>query len=342
MEWFEQSFVVGMPHMVPEQLSEVELLKVLGDMQWQNISRVLQAPSTQIVNDHGERLYASFVNIDMCFGTKTPMDFGEGTVVHVRHASRFHARRFVEGFFCLDNAPIPRSVAGEVSSRDDLQKINIPWVYLTNAFVTREESNLRLKTFAPVGREYGKEFTTDLTPAGLRDHEAVERTGELALPGMEEAVRLTHKGSDEIIYEIVPESDLNGVGLLYFARYVAIANYGERQFLRKCSAVEVSSRIVRLLSTTRRRIFYFANANEDDSIKLRVAAFVSRADEGSFASATKVVPLKFYFVTELRRQSDGVLMAKSVAEKHLIIARRLKRLTFEAGRIEQQCGLRSA
>jgi len=342
MEWFERSFLVGMPHMVPEQLSEVELLKVLGDVQWQSISRILQAPSTQIVNDHGERLYASFINIDMCFATKTPMDLGEGMEVHVRHASRFHSRRFVEGFFCFDNASIPRSVGDEINARDDLEKINIPWVYLTNAFVTREGSNLRLRTFAPVGSEYGKEFTTEVTPPGIRDHESVERTGKLTLPGIELAVSVANKGCDEIVYDIVPESDLNGAGLLYFARYVAIANFGERLFLRRYSQVEVSSRLIRLLSTTRRRIFYFANANENDSIKIRVAAFVSRADEGSLVSATSVAPLKFYFVTELRRQSDGVLMAKSVAQKHLIIARRLKSLTFEAGRIEQQFGLRAA
>jgi probable biosynthetic protein (TIGR04098 family) len=327
--------------MVPEQLSEVELLKVLGDLQWQSISKILQAPSTQIVNDHGERLYASFINIEMCFATKTPMDLGEGMEVYVRHASRFYSRRFVEGFFCFDNASIPRSLGDEIGARDDLEELDIPWVYLTNAFVTRQGSNLRLRTFAPAGHEYGKEFTTEVTPPGIRDHELVERTGNLVLPGIELAVPVVNKGCDEIVYDIVPESDLNGAGLLYFARYVAIANYGERLFLRRCSQVEVSSRLIRLLSTRRRRIFYFANADEGDSIKIRVAAFVSRGDEGSFASTTSVAPLKFYFVTELRRQSDGTLMAKSVAEKHLVIAKRLKSLRFEAGRIEQQCGLRS-
>jgi probable biosynthetic protein (TIGR04098 family) len=339
MEWCESSFLVGMPHMVPDQLSEVELLKVLGDLQWQNISRILQAPSPQIVNDHGERLYASFINIETCFGRKTPMELGEGMEVHVCHASRFHARRFVEGFFCFDNAAIPRSLGEGIRGRADLEALDIPWAYLTNAFVTRQGSNLRLRTFAPVGREYGKEVTTEVAPAGIRDHELVERTGNLGLPGMEGAVPLARRGGDDIVYDIVPESDLNGAGLLYFARYVAIANYGERLFLRRGAEVEVSARLIRLLATKRRRLFYFANADEGDAVKLRVAAFVARAEGGAAGAATRAAPLQFYFVTELRRQSDGTLMAKSVAHKELVIAKRLKSLLLEAGRIGQQCGL---
>jgi probable biosynthetic protein (TIGR04098 family) len=339
MKWSERSFLVGMPHMVPEQLSEVELLKALGDAQWQSISNTLQAPSSQIANDSGERLYASFINIDMSFATKAPVDFGEGAEIHVLHASRFYARRFVEGFFCFDTSPIDRASVAAVRDRADLERLGVPWIYLTNAFVTREESNLRLRTFAPVGAAHGAEFTTDVVPPGIRDHEAVEGSGTLVLPGIEDAVRIARSRPDDIAYDIVPESDLNGAGLLYFARYVAISNYGERRFLRGCSEVEVSARLIRLLSTTRRRIFYFANADETDSIKIHVDAFVSRTSGGGRDSPTRTVPLRFYFVTELRRQSDGTLMAKSVSEKHLVISRRLKSVTLEAGRIAEQFGL---
>lgn len=342
MEWLDRSFVIGMPHMIPGQLSEVELLKVVGDAQWQSISKILQTPSTSITNDHGERLYASFINIDLCFSPKTPMDLGEGTELHLRHACRFYSRRFAEGFFCFDNAPVPRSLAEDVDARDDLEKQDVPWVYVTNAFVTREDTNLKLRTFAPVGAAHGRQFATDVVPPGIRDHESVERTGQISLPGIELAAPLAGKGCDDIVYQIIPESDLNGAGLLYFARYIAISNYGERLFLRKCSRVEMSAPLIALLSTTRRRIFYFANAPEHESIKIRVTAMVSRPEDGSLASLTSVAPLSFYFITELRRQSDGVLMATSVAQRHLIIAKRLKSLTLEAGRIGQQFGLGSA
>lgn len=342
MQWSEHGFLVSMPNMVPDKLSEVELIKILGDVQWQTISKILQLPSTEICNDHGERLYASFINIDISFAKKTQMDFGEGAQICFRNASRFYSRRFVEGFFCLDNAAIPPSLSDKINERGDLELLDIPWVYLTNAFVTREESNLRLRTFAPAGAAHGEDFVTEATPPGIRDHLSVERTGNLTLSGMESAVPVTDSGRQEIVYDIVPESDMNGVGLLYFARYLAIANYGERLFLRRCSSVEMSSRLIRFLSTKRRRIFYFANATEDDSVNISVSAFASRGDKGSSASPTTTVPLKFYFTTELRRRSDGVLMAKSVVEKDLIIPKRLKSAAFEAERIERQLGFGSA
>lgn len=342
MEWCDRSFLVSMPNMVPGQLSEVELLKMFAEFQWLAIAKILQKPCADICNDRGERLYGSVINFETCFATKTPMDFGEGTEVQVRQAARFHAQRFVEGFFCFDGGAIPASVPDSIRGREDLERLEVPWVYLTMAFVTREESNLRLKTFAPVGAAYGKDFMAEVVPPGIRDHESVERTGQLGISGIEQATPMANRGSDEIVYDVVPESDLNGAGLLYFARYVAIANYGERLFLRRCSQVEVSSRLTRLLTTRRRRVFYFANAAEEDSVRVRVGAFVSRGEDGASASPHNAVPLKFYFVTELRRQSDGTLMAKSVAEKHLVIARRLKSLMLEAGRIGQECGLRGA
>src|SRR5437899_1967604 len=154
------------------------------------------------------------------------------------------------------------------------------------AFVAREESNQRLKTFAPAGAEYGKEFTTDVVPSGIRDHEMVERTGAVTLPGLELALPVENPGRDEVTYDIVPESDLNGAGLLYFARYVAIANYGERLFLRQGSGVQISSRLIRLLTTIERGVVDFANANRGDLVKVRVNAFALRAQKRAVVPAT--------------------------------------------------------
>jgi probable biosynthetic protein (TIGR04098 family) len=177
-----------------------------------------------------------------------------------------------------------------------------------------------------------------VTPAGIRDHEEVERTGTLKLPSMEGSVPVAARRGEDILYGIVPESDLNGAGLLYFARYIAMANYGERLFLRRCAAVEVSSPLTRFLATTRRKIFYFGNASENDSVKIRVSAFVSRPDR-SFESATTVAPLQFHFVTELRRHSDGVVMARTVSQKILVLPKRSKSLVLDAGRVGLEMGV---
>lgn len=337
MSWLESSFTVGMPHMVPDQLSEVELLKYLGDRQWEAISSILGVPPKEIVNDLGERLYASFINIEVDLGGKSLFELGEGKTIQVRHRARMYARRFVEGFLCFDDEEIPDSLLTDIESRDDLAKLGRPWVYLTNAFVTRETSNLKLRTFAPSAA--GAEGSTEAKPLGIDDHEQVQKTGAVEFPGWKEAKPLPVADGEPVLYPIVPESDLNGAGLLYFARYVAIMNYGERVFLQRHLPLPVSSGLVRNLTTERRRIFYFGNADENDSVRIFVSARAISVDDGEGDSTTRCVPLKLFFETSLYRESDGGLMAKSVVCKSLDIPRRMKSVVREAGRLALSWGI---
>ena len=149
MPLLKNGFTIGMPHMVPGQLSEVELIKFIGDFQWLAISKSLNVPTKDIVNEIGERLYASFINLDLDLGGRTFSSFKEGAHIRVKHQAQFFARRFAEGFFYFDDKEFPDAALEEVSTRGDLRQHPTPWIYLTNALVTRETSNLRLRTFAP-------------------------------------------------------------------------------------------------------------------------------------------------------------------------------------------------
>jgi probable biosynthetic protein (TIGR04098 family) len=335
MTWLDGGFTVGMPHMVPGQLSEVETFKLFGDQQWQAIASILGLPSQDIVNDQGERLYASFINVDVSLAGRTFRDFGEGARVHVRYMARVYARRFVEGVLLFDDAPIPDSAIPSSVTRDSLAATTVPHFYMTNAFVSRAVSNLRLRTFVPAGSQPAPEATVEEMPFGLRDHEAVQRSGEIAFPGLEAAVPLPGMVMAPITYEITPESDLNGAGLLYFARYIAIMNYGERHVLRGSGPVPISAPLIATLSTERRRIFYFANADADDSIRVQVSVHASCQDDESARDPTVQIPLRFHFVTELYRVSDGELMAKSVTRKALCLPWRSKGLVYEAYRLRR-------
>ncbi len=309
------SFVVGMPHMVPGQLSEVELLKILGARQWHAIAAALDVPTKAIVNDGGERLYASFVGIDVSLGDRSLFDFEEGVTATIHHEVRCYARRFVEGVLRFGVSAEPREGG--------------PRVVMTNAFVTREHSNLRLRTFAPQA-EWAPGTAASERPAGLLDHDRAQRGGGIDVPGWERARALAGLAPTPIIYPILPESDLNGAGLLYFARYVAMMNYGERRLLREHATVPVSAGLLRRLSTERRRLFYFANAAETDSVDIRINVRAETSDE---AADTWVSPLKLYFETDLYRSSDGVLMAKGIVRKGLRLPRKAKSLLYEAQRL---------
>ena len=107
-ELAKHTFEVGMPHMVTDQLSEVELLKLVGDFQWRQIAASLDCSTKDLKNSVGDRLYASFINIEVDFGAGAGSDlsrFEEGDHVEVLGASRFYG-------CLLYTSPSPRDQRG--------------------------------------------------------------------------------------------------------------------------------------------------------------------------------------------------------------------------------------
>jgi probable biosynthetic protein (TIGR04098 family) len=138
-----------------------------------------------------------------------------------------------------------------------------------------------------------------------------------------------------LVYRILPESDLNGAGLLYFARYVAIANYGVRRFLTEQLARPVSSPLVECLATERLSTYYFFNADAFDSVRVFVAAWLDPAPPSApdlDASGCRVAA-RFAFHVDLYRASDGVLMGSCRLHKSLNLPDREKGLVYEGERL---------
>ena len=113
--WETFDFTVGMPHMVPDKVSEVELLKLLGAWQWESIAGWLGCRSSEIASEAGERLYASFINIELNLPPPFGQDFfQEGVRIEGVNRVAFFAGRFVEGFLVFGRGP---GAAGSRSSR---------------------------------------------------------------------------------------------------------------------------------------------------------------------------------------------------------------------------------
>jgi len=120
---------------------------------------------------------------------------------------------------------------------------------------------------------------------------------------------------------------------------VAIMNYGERRILRERGSTPISAPLISHLSTERRRIFYVANADVNDSIRVQSSVFVTSCAAEPATDPTVSLPIRFHFVTDLYRVSDGALMAKSVVRKALCIPNRAKNLVYEASRLARLWGL---
>lgn len=335
--WHDFSFVVQMPHMAPgEKLSEVEFLKILAAYQWESIARALGRRPSKIASDQGERLYGSVIDVELRFVEGHSQEsLGEDVTIHVRNQVRFYAKRFVEGLFVIDNQPIPDSLLTSVKSRADLGSLSLSWGCMTNAFIARAGGNLRLKVFKPAGADELEIPEMQETPFGIAEQSRVQGSGEIqSLGGETGGAELAPRKVGPVVYTIVPESDLNGAGLVYFARYEAMMNYGERRFLTEHLNEPISRELVSYLSTEHRKAFFFANADPTDDVEVRVCARLWKRGEFEAESpAGHRTPMKFLFRIDLHRASDKMLMASSLVRKALHVPGKAKAVVNESERL---------
>jgi probable biosynthetic protein (TIGR04098 family) len=329
--------------LAPEQLSEVELLKLLGDLQWSNLCEVLDSRSSKITNESGERLYASFISIHLATGNRACLAaFQEGDPFFAASSLRFFSGQFLEGFIAFDKEPLDGLDGSSLEA--NWPSLSVPKVYLTNALVARVAGNERLKVYRPAGIDGISVPETATRPAAIDEHSAVLQSGEIA--GIDLAGPVLGNGStagEPIVFPIVYENDMNGAGLLYFARYIAMMNFAERNLLRHRSQPSVSHGLVTHLSTVERKVFYFANAPHHDRVLIHVAMTVAEPGPDSAATvpSDSVCPLECLFRHDLFRESDGELMASSLVKKRLLVPRRRKGVLAEVERFKQSLARRT-
>jgi len=334
--WNDYRSQVTMPLMAPgEKLSEVEFLKLLGACQWESISRLLGVPLQNIVSEQNDRLYGSVINVELDFGAEHGQErFGEGAPLFVRNRIGVYAQRFVEGLFVFDDEEIPDAELAALDTIAELRAQRRPHAYFTNAFIVRAGGNAKLKVFRPRGIDaIGEALRTE--PAGIREHARVQASGDVApFSPMPESLPLIPVRRAPIRYQVTPETDLNGAGLLYFARYMAMTSYAERVFFEEHLERPLSNPLVEALSTDRRRIFFFANATGKDVVEIALEAslvlpesFPASATPGAYRT-----PFKLLFRADLFRSTDKMLMASSLVQRSLNVPASAKAVLTEADR----------
>lgn len=337
-DWNAYELLVQMPHMAPgEKLSEVEFLKVLAACQWESIARALGRRPPEIVNEQSDRLYGSVIDVEMCLAESYSMErLGEDVPIRLRNRVEFFAKKFVEGLFVFDDAEIPDARVAGIASRKDLAASGLSFACMTNAFIARSGGNVRLRVFRPAGLDAVEVAELREVPFGISEQARVQAGGEIEpLADDLDGLPLPARRDGPIRYTIVPESDLNGAGLVYFARYEAMMNYGERVFLCDHLDVPVSTELVSCLSTEHRRAFFFANASPADTVLIQVSARVFPAD--ALPALPRGLPyrrpLKLLFRIDLYRGSDRVLMASSLVRKALHVPGHAKAVLAESERL---------
>jgi probable biosynthetic protein (TIGR04098 family) len=264
-----RSYQLNMPQMALGGLSESWLFKEFGDIHWHMITNGLGAPSDKLTDAGGERLYATFTRFRLT-ATEGLSAYRENEQIEVdARIARYGAGLFFSETIATGNG---RSVSARLMS--SFARIGEGG---SNTALLKGQPEIPsgceipvLADFPAFGRGYGE-----------------RRAATLAAPLF------------ECEYEIIPNHDINGVGLLYFAAYpmindICVARYAGRSYATR-------------FSTRHRDVFYFANSDPDDTLIFRLHRW--QADDHRIEAEGSI-----------SRKSDGVLMAYIVTAKDAVAA----------------------
>lgn len=300
-------------HTGANHLSEVALLQHAGALQWQAIARRAGMRLRDLRAEQDRPVYASFYyagifcprhlplsshKIDDRLGFSTAIRlFGDTMVDGWHHVRAEDGRHLGAG-----KESACRGAKGDAPA-------DVTSIRMSNVFVAKRAGAARLEVCSPVNldpRLFPRSSQRFDTYSKIKE---VRRAEEFPAFGAENGT-LIGQGVSRI--PINPDRDINGVGLVYFANYITFLDTAERHLLREIGNsrpwLDVASR-----SLVRREIAYYANANADDEVevRLRIRELVSRPEDPPQSAFLR-------FAYSAHRLSDGRLLCVSQADKLLL------------------------
>lgn len=180
-------FALGMPHLVPNGLSETWLLKQLGHIHWLMLAEILERKPSQVTDTQGRRVYAAFRQLDIS-------------------GAEFHRAR-EDGFLEIVST-LSRSSRTQVLSQHDvfLDRHAAGSIQLVSAFIRRDQegSNRKVNRIDVEGLEalpWSQDFQMKPVGADYGD---------------------SHDLAGRFTFKPCPHEDFNGAGFLYFSSYIAL------------------------------------------------------------------------------------------------------------------------
>jgi probable biosynthetic protein (TIGR04098 family) len=300
---------VGLPLTRQNNLAEGPLLEQLGHLRWEHLSGELGIPTRDLVDQGGARVCPVVFFVDVVFPEGLAMSsFVENDRIEIVSTLKRY-ETFLDGEMYLFPQTWPDERKAIPESQDAAADRGIPVVRMGNSFVVPFRGAQWLKKAMPVAPRLallpetaGPEYVSELVTA-KKEGRFFDVSGDFA-PVTE--------GEIEVGYRIVPERDMNGVGLLYFANYPVIADVCERSALTGVLGdTERASEWMAARTLLRRRSGYFGNANARDTLKVGVRAWVKMEVQGEDRCDRLVVH------TRIHRESDGRLLYVSSAIKRV-------------------------
>lgn len=306
-------FEIGMPHTGRNNLCEHALLRELGHLRWQHITAVTGVASRDVVDEQSERLYPTFFYAELGFPDARPMSgYKENDVLTVAGTLHRFGRSILDGTYFLFPGEWPAYRKAPYADPRQALQDGVGFVRLSNIFVKQWRGAGWLKQSRPAHPGFDRIAEIPATPDS---HDLIMQTQEhgtfLDVP--DGYVPLT-AGELEVRYDIVPDRDLNGAGLLYFANYPVFLDIAERQVLGECGALSLSEDLIDRRTLQHRHIGYYSNAMANERLRIGIQAWL----ENPFldgATEPRSAPIRLLLNYRMQRESDGRLMLISSAKK---------------------------
>ena len=241
------SQLVNMPQMALTGLSESWLFKEIGDCHWHMLCEDLGLKSNEIFDEFDNRLYATFIRI------------------------RFESRNCLKDFRENDALDIEGKIQrlgnslylGQVDVTGSDKSIRCT---LATTFSTRESTscNRKLTKGVPSGSEANTITKMSDIPAHVQEYTKLKKGSIQQVVVGNHSFALTDEVIFKTLYKINPYTDINGVGLLYFAAYPLINDFCELEYFDQKQLA--GDHWALNSSTMMRDVFYFGNCNIDDVI----------------------------------------------------------------------------
>jgi probable biosynthetic protein (TIGR04098 family) len=283
----EGNQIIGMPQMALAGLSESWLMKEIGDFHWKMICEKIGLKSNEIFDEFGNRLYAAFVRIkiESCSSLK---DYSENDLLNIAGTvqSLGGCLYFSQINITSDNKEIKCSLATNFSARES------------------ESDNSKMTRGVPCSSKDDAIVSVSDMPKHILDIIKLKKSTISSIILSGQTIKIADNVVFETTYIVNPYTDINGVGLLYFAAYPMINDICELKYFHN---KQLSETHWAMYSTTiARDIFYFANCNIDDVISYQLNSYELISDN--------IISLQ----SSLYRKSDNTLMAKIFTVKQLL------------------------
>lgn len=278
--------VVNMPQMALGGISESWLFKEFGDLHWGMTCDALNSESHSLVDEMGNRLYATFVR--------------------VRIESSHHLKQFQENEQLDFQGRLSRfgqsMFFSDVAVHGEGKQIK---ARLMTAFSVRHSNNKSLLKGEPAIPADCPAQSLASMPLFAEEYREMRKGTMSELTLRDERFHAHKELAFETTYQINPYQDLNGVNLLYFAAYPMISDYCEMEFVRDQSELSSNGHWPLEASTVARDVFYYGNCDFDDRIVFGVNSYSLTRDQ------------KLRIATSLFRESDRQLIANIFTVKEL-------------------------